>query len=186
MKIYTKQGDKGETRLFGGRKVLKSDLQVSAYGEVDELNSWIGAVRALLRSKEELFKKAYDIDEVLTRIQKDLFSIGNILAQSSEEEIAKEGDKVINVGFIEDTIDSYSAKLSSLRSFILPGGSLLSSYFHICRTVCRRAERAVVRLNQEREVSKEVLAYINRLSDLFFIFARYINSVLGIAETKWP
>ena len=176
MSIYTRFGDKGKTSLYGGKTVSKGSLRVDAYGSLDELNSAIGIV--LTEVKESLIKK-----ELLT-IQNDLFEIGASLASSIENKTLEEYlDK--RVKDFEKQIDSQSAELPELMNFILPGGGKGSSFLHLARTVCRRAERRITELSEEEEVTKNTLVYINRLSDLLFTFARYINYKEKKKETIW-
>jgi cob(I)alamin adenosyltransferase len=179
VKIYTRTGDAGETGLFDGRRVPKSDLRVEAYGEVDELNATIGLVLA-----EPLDD---DIAETLRTIQRDLFAIGGRLADPGRMiavRVEKVGLSTAKVARLEGWIDSYESTLSPLRRFILPGGTRPASLLHVARTVCRRAERRIVLLGREG-VEPEVLAYVNRLSDLLFVLARLANARAGIADIEW-
>lgn len=179
MKIYTKTGDQGETSLLGGTRVSKSDLRIEAYGTVDELNSWIGTLRA---SVSENFKTR------LEGIQNNLFSIGSLLASESKEnkfnlpEITKS-----DIEDLELAIDGYNKDLPELRNFILPGGSLETSYAHLARCVCRRAERRVVALKDldESGFSPLILLYLNRLSDYLFVFSRVLSKELNVKELHW-
>ena len=197
MKIYTKRGDSGKTDLFGmAKKINKSSIRVSAYGEIDELNSVIGLIRATLttnksKNKNPTLKKNYkNIEKVLEKIQNDLFIIGADLAtpkinkkHNKLSKIKKIGTKDINK--IEKTIDDCSKNLEPLKNFILPGGSILASLFHISRTICRRAERTTVELNEKEDINKNIIPYLNRLSDLLFVFARISNKLLKIKDIKW-
>lgn len=179
MKIYTKQGDKGETRLFGGQKVSKDDQRIKAYGTVDELNSILGI--AILECKSE------ELKEVLGSIQSELFNIGADLATPLEDEkksIIKRIDETY-INRLEQLIDKYEEKLPVLKNFILPGGSKGSAYLHLARTVCRRAEREVVALMKDVEINNQIEVYLNRLSDLLFVLARVENRVNGIEDIKW-
>jgi cob(I)alamin adenosyltransferase len=178
MKIYTKTGDGGETSLFGGQRVPKDDLRIEAYGHVDELNSWIGFVRSA--------RPAAHLDSILSRIQSDLFILGADLASPSE--VTKKG--VIRIAnehilFLEQTIDRLAEKLPKLSSFILPGGGAAGAELHVSRAVCRRAERAVVRLSKKEEVNDAAGIYLNRLSDLLFVLARSANQAEKISEERW-
>ncbi|HUP89421.1 MAG TPA: cob(I)yrinic acid a,c-diamide adenosyltransferase [Longimicrobiales bacterium] len=180
-KIYTKNGDDGETGLFGGGRVPKSDLRVCAYGEVDELNAVIGM--ALLRVEQE------DIRTTLKQIQADLFALGAHLATVVEKgkPQPKLPDLPVNsIAIMEQTIDAAEAELPPLKSFILPGGSEGGAALHFARTVCRRAERSVVALSEIEPVDGQLLIYLNRLSDFLFEMARLANNRSGISETKWP
>lgn len=180
MKIYTKTGDKGETSLFNGARVPKSDIRVEAYGNVDELNSYIGLITT--------FDIPKDVCEVLEKISRVLFEIGTDLAtpianSRKTKRVKRLGYESIN--FLEEKIDHYSAKLPELRNFILPGGSSESAWLHIARTVCRRAERRVVELSQKEEINPNIVVFFNRLSDLLFVMARYINLTKHIEDVIW-
>ena len=176
MSIYTRFGDKGKTSLYGGKTVSKGSLRVDAYGSLDELNSAIGVV--LTEIKESLIKKE------LLIIQNDLFEIGASLASSIENKKLEDYlDK--RVKDFEKQIDVQSAKLPELMNFILPGGGKGASFLHLARTVCRRAERRITELSEEEKINLKTLVYINRLSDLLFTFARYINYKEKKKETIW-
>lgn len=179
MKIYTRTGDAGETGLFDGRRVLKSDLRVDAYGEVDELNAALGVVLAETLNA--------DITDILRTIQRDLFAVGGRLADPSHK-IAGRVDKVVlgadEVARLESWIDRLETELPPLRRFILPGGSRAGALLHLARTVCRRAERRIVLIGPEA-VDSDLLAYVNRLSDLLFVLARAVNHRAGVPETEW-
>ena len=181
MKIYTKTGDTGDTGLFGGGRVPKDDPRVAAYGDVDELNSSIGAARAAL--PEAAF------DPLLEQIQRDLFAIGGHLATPDPEKVraalAKADLGEERVRAMEDAIDAADAELPPLRAFVLPGGTPGAAALHIARTVCRRAERSVVGLARDAEVPSLFIVYLNRLSDLLFVLARHANHVAGRPEPKW-
>jgi cob(I)alamin adenosyltransferase len=184
MKIYTRTGDKGETALYGGTRVSKADPRVAAYGDVDELNACLGMVRA----QGEL---ADDIVALLEQLQKDLFAIGARLANPSEKpgrrSTMAEGRLTIDdasVARLEAAIDRLEAELPPLRRFILHGGSRAGALLHFSRTVCRRAERAIVSLGGEH-VDQHLVMYVNRLSDLLFVMARAVNHRSGQADTEW-
>jgi cob(I)alamin adenosyltransferase len=163
-KIYTKNGDEGNTSLFGGKKLSKSDIRIEAYGTVDELNSWLGIVIAHCKNMEV----AYD----LLHIQRTLFRVGSILATNPEKpQLIPEFD-VEEITFLEKNIDDMEIKLPELKNFILPSGSLLISKTHVARTICRRAERRITQLSSTEIQHKKVLIYINRLSDYLFVLAR--------------
>ncbi len=198
MKIYTKRGDSGKTDLFGmTKKISKSSIRVSAYGEIDELNSVIGLIRATLttahksKNKNSTLKKNYkNIEKALEKIQNDLFIIGADLAtpkinkkHNKLSKIKKIGTKDINK--IEKIIDNFSKNLDPLKNFILPGGSILASLFHVSRTICRRAERTTVELSEKEDINENIIPYLNRLSDLLFVFARISNKLLKIKDIKW-
>jgi len=180
MKIYTKTGDLGQTGLFGGERVSKDSSRIEAYGTVDELNSVLGiaAVEA----------KGDGVKELLLTIQNRLFSLGSDLATPDSEK-----NKKLNIlrvpeyyaADIEKAIDFYNDQLPELRVFILPGGSKAAAYLHLARTVCRRAERRVVALNMGEEINKNIVIFLNRLSDLFFVLARYENFVSNTPDISW-
>jgi cob(I)alamin adenosyltransferase len=179
MKIYTKSGDGGETGLFGGARVKKSDARVAAYGDVDELAAALGLACAALTDRE--------LAEVVERIQIDLFSVGAELATPHEARAhaALTGVDPSWAGRLEATIDRWDAELPELRRFVVPGGTPAAAALHLARATCRRAERAVVALAAEVEVDAAVLVYLNRLSDLLFVAARLANKRAGRAETLW-
>ena len=178
MKIYTLTGDDGTTSLSGGRRVPKQSLQVEAYGSVDELIAWIG----LLRDHRENISR----NELLIYIQSQLMSCAASLADDCENiNSRKILPDVDCVSLIEKEIDSMEETLSPLKNFILPGGNLLVSYCHIARCVCRRAERAVLRLNEVSESPEIVIKFLNRLSDYLFVLSRKIGLELDAEEIKW-
>ena len=177
MKIYTKTGDKGDTSLFGGQRVPKDAPRLEAYGTIDELNTIIGCV--ISDSPDS------DIIPILTQIQIKLFDLGADLATPRSL-----GDKVRRIApgdslALEELIDKYQSSLPDLNNFILPGGSTTASFLHLARTVCRRAERMVVRLSRNEEIGSEVIVFLNRLSDLLFVLSRFINLKGGIPERHW-
>ena len=181
MKIYTKTGDEGDTGLFGGGRVPKDHPRVEAYGEVDELNSAIGVARAA--TPVALF------DELLEGIQRDLFAIGGQLASPDPEKVKKALEKAglseERVAVMERAIDEADRELPPLTAFVLPAGSAKAAALHLARTVCRRAERSVVRLSRDATVPPLFVVYLNRLSDLLFTLARLANHREGVQETKW-
>ena len=181
MKIYTKTGDAGSTGLFGGGRVPKDDSRVEAYGDVDELNAVLGVARSV--------EPMPRIDEVLVPIQRDLFAIGALLATPDREKMAQHLEKAriddARIRDLERAIDDADAELEPLRSFILPGGSPKAAALHVARTVCRRAERHVVRLQHEVELPPLAVIYLNRLSDLLFTLARLANRRAGTGEVTW-
>ena len=179
MKIYTKTGDSGETSLFDNSRVSKADVRVDAYGEVDELNACLGAVRAAGVDR--------DVDEALVTIQKELFAVGARLADPASriaDRVTKAAVTEGDIRRLEETIDRLESELPPLRRFILPGGSSAGSLLHLARTVCRRAERRVVGLGPG-SAEPIVVIYLNRLSDLLFVMARAVNHRTGIAEIEW-
>jgi cob(I)alamin adenosyltransferase len=171
-KVYTRTGDAGQTSLVGGARVSKSSLRVDSYGEVDELNSVLGLARARLQDTE--------VDEVLSLIQNDLFTLGADLASPTGIEVPR-----IDAAFVktlEDYADQFLEALEPLKEFILPGGSQSGATLHLARTIARRAERRVVALAEAEAVNAETIIYLNRLSDLLFILARVVNHRAGIPE----
>ncbi|HMJ58821.1 MAG TPA: cob(I)yrinic acid a,c-diamide adenosyltransferase [Gemmatimonadales bacterium] len=172
-RIYTKTGDDGETGLFGGSRVPKDDARVTAYGEVDELNAAVGFAASL---EPESLDAAF-----LQTIQRDLFTIGAELAKAPSEPRIGEPQ----IGMLEHMIDGHEAKLEPLKNFILPGGTPKAAAFHLARTVCRRAERAVVSLVREQKISPSIVKYLNRLSDLLFVLARATNARAGRPDVTW-
>jgi len=178
MKIYTKTGDKGETGLFGAGRVSKNSLRIEAYGSVDELNSFIGL--AITEAKEEVVKTQ------LTRIQNLLFVVGGDLAAPGESE-RLQIPRIVEENYleIEGFIDAISEQLEELKYFILPGGTKSAALLHIARTVCRRAERQVVALKKGEEINENIVIFLNRISDLLFVLARYENKSAHKADIKW-
>lgn len=184
MKVYTKTGDKGTTSLYGGVKVSKDNIRIDAYGTVDELNSAIG----LIRSSE--INSIYN--DQLIQIQKNLFHVGAELATPPEKLFLANGKsrlpKVIesaDIELLENWIDEMEEELPALMHFILPGGNLGASHAHLCRCICRRAERITVSLKSVEETREELLKYLNRLSDYLFVLARKIAHDTGHEEIKW-
>jgi cob(I)alamin adenosyltransferase len=179
VKIYTKTGDLGETSLLGGARVPKDHLRVAAYGDVDETNAALGAVRALAEAS---------LEALLLSIQKDLFAIGAQLADPTHKVASKRAKAAVTAAHVrrlEKAIDSREEKLPPLRSFVLPGGTPAAALLHQARTVCRRAERSVVTLAREADVDPRIIVYLNRLSDLLFVLARFENRRAGLAEDRW-
>jgi len=180
MKIYTKTGDGGETGLFGGERVSKNTIRIEAYGTIDELNAFIGL------SIIEVSDKS--VKDLLQKIQNWLFSLGADLATPDDEKTKK-----LNVFrtpeeyylYLEKEIDKYESKLDELRNFVLPGGTKGAALLHICRTITRRAERKVVALNSTVKIGNNIIIFLNRLSDLFFVLARFNNAVTGTPDIEW-
>jgi cob(I)alamin adenosyltransferase len=178
VKIYTRTGDAGETSLFDGSRVSKADSRVDAYGDVDELNAWLGLVRAN--------RVDADLDEPLLRIQQDLFALGAQLADPRDriaERVRKAALTDADVERLEHLIDRLESELPPLRRFILAGGSPAGAALHVARTVCRRAERRMVALTPSPEAV--LVKYVNRLSDLLFVIARVVNHRAGLPEVEW-
>ncbi len=189
MKIYTKTGDKGETSLFGGKRVSKASLRVEAYGTVDELNSAIGVAIAQFSIFNFQFSNKSQITNLkrqLIEIQNDLLEIGSALAspgiKNQESRIKNLGKRVEE---LERLIDEMTKELPELRNFILPGGGVVGSHIHFARTICRRAERRIVELSKKEQVDKGILIYFNRLSDLLFTMARFVNHKEKQKEVIW-
>lgn len=178
MKIYTKTGDKGQTSLVGGTRVSKTELRIEAYGTVDELNSCVGLVRDQAVNN--------DRKDILKEIQDRLFTIGSILASEPEQTKKRIPDlHESDIELLEKEMDRMDESLEPMRFFILPGGHQSVSFGHLARTVCRRAERMVIRLSQETEVDDLVIRYLNRLSDYLFVLCRMMIKDLNIEEISW-
>jgi cob(I)alamin adenosyltransferase len=181
MRIYTRTGDAGETGLFGGGRVSKGDLRVETYGTVDELNAHLGWAETLTRH--------LSLQAEIRALQSDLLLLGADLA-TPEDVTAAAAARVRRVDAsmprrLETWIDTLDAELEPLSRFILPGGGGAAAALHVCRAVCRRAERAAVRLVAEEPVNPEVIVYLNRLSDLLFVLARWVNAREGVEEPVW-
>ena len=174
MKIYTRTGDAGETSLFGGARVRKDDARIDAYGTIDELNSFLGLVRAGWPSS---------LDGQLHTIQADLFDIGAHLASPGTSRF--EGPDPARVTSLEQSIDAMESDLAPLKVFILPGGTAAAAQLHVARTVCRRAERLVVALGDDDPATIASIRYLNRLSDFLFVAARFANHQQGVADVPW-
>ena len=187
-KIYTKVGDKGKTMLANGEKIAKHDIRIEAYGAIDELNAFVGELVDLLMeyslSSKELGPKE---TEPLRMIQQELFDIGGELAtpmsalDTSKQQVVNSDD----ISRLENEIDKLNEVLPPLKNFVLPGGHRLNSKAHVCRTVCRRAERLIVRLKEQQSIRDEASIYVNRLSDWFFVFSRYLSLKVDAEEILW-
>ncbi len=179
-RIYTKTGDQGQTHLAGGQRVPKDAARIECYGTVDELNAFVGM--AAIEAGESLPV----LVPILRRVQHELFNLGSILATQPEDVHPKQARITeAEIRQLEIEIDRMNADLAPLRSFVLPGGTRLNAELHVCRTVCRRAERLAVRLAREEEIPPETIQYLNRLSDAFFVWSRWVNHTLGVAEVLW-
>ena len=183
-KIYTKTGDKGETSLYGGTRVSKAAARVESYGTLDELNALIGLAKSEISDEKVLSQ--------LQKIQFDLFTVGSEAATPTDKLILANGKNRLDLMISEEEIselehwmDDLDAELEPLQFFILPSGGKAAASVHVCRTVCRRAERAMVHLNETEEVRPELIKYLNRLSDYLFILARYISKISGEKEDYW-
>lgn len=181
MKIYTKTGDKGDTGLIDGSRISKSDLRIIAYGVVDEANSHIGLIISNIE-KNSIFD---DVKKILLNVQQDLFVIGAELANPNTLKDDNILVKTEMISTIEKYIDKFESELAPLSNFILPGGSIESSLLHICRTVVRRAEISAVALAKEQKINQEILTYLNRISDLFFVLARVTNKRQKQNDIPW-
>jgi cob(I)alamin adenosyltransferase len=186
-RVYTRRGDRGETGLVGGQRVPKDSLRIEAYGTVDELNAFIGAAR---ESAAEAIKGGCEalqpLTEILLRVQHELFNLGSILATLPEDVHPKQAritdSEIVR---LETEMDQMNEPLVPLRSFVLPGGSRLNTDLHVCRTICRRAERIAVALARQESIPEEAVRYLNRLSDALFVWSRWASHVAGVDETLW-
>jgi len=186
MKIYTKTGDDGETGLFGGPRVPKDHLRIEAYGTVDELNSVVGLVRLHVRSlPADAADSELQLDSQLERVQNQLFDLGAALATPDAIKFGIAGVTDAAVAALEQSIDRFERDLEPLKQFILPGGTPAAAYLHLARTVCRRAERLVVALARESDISPTGVVYLNRLSDWLFVAARWVNHRAGEPDVPW-
>lgn len=179
MKIYSRKGDKGDTSLFNGKIVKKHNLRVDAYGTIDELNSFIGLLKDYIEDEK--------IKDLLNTIQIKLFSIGSFLSAINKEGELSNKVKIENIDIenIESEIDNFNKDLPKLKNFIIPGGHKPSSYSHVCRSICRRAERKISEINDESKINPLILPYVNRLSDLFFVLSRYLSFNDNANESYW-
>lgn len=186
-RVYTRRGDGGETSLAGGQRVPKDSLRIEAYGTVDELNAFVGAARQSTEDSVALGCAALQsLAEVLLRVQHELFNLGSILATLPEDVHPKQARvREAEIARLEAEMDRMNEPLQPLRSFVLPGGSRLNADLHICRTVCRRAERMVVSLAREEDIPEEAVRYLNRLGDAFFVWSRWASHTAGAQETLW-
>ena len=179
-RIYTKTGHQGQTHLAGGQRVSKDSARIECYGTVDELNAFTGM--AAISAAETVPA----LVPILRRVQHELFNLGSILATRPEDVHPNQARVTeAEVRQLEIEIDRMNADLPPLRSFVLPGGTRLNAELHACRTICRRAERWAVTLGREEPIPPEAIQYLNRLSDAFFVWSRWVNHVLGVAEVLW-
>jgi cob(I)alamin adenosyltransferase len=181
-RVYTRRGDDGSTSLAGGQRVAKNSARVEAYGQADELNAFIGLAAESAREHAALAP----LTAILDRVRHELFNASSILATIPEDVHARQA-RITEAESerLEREIDAMNRDLPPLRSFVLPGGCRINAELHVCRTVCRRAERAVVTLAREEEVDPAVLRYLNRLSDALFVWSRWASRTLGAPETLW-
>lgn len=184
MKIYTKTGDKGHTALYGGTRVSKASARVEAYGTIDELNAFLGSAKCEI-TDENILKQ-------LKKIQFDLFTVGSESATPTDKLTLANGKSRLalqisetEIEDLEHWMDAFETDLEPLQYFILPGGGKAATALHICRTVCRRAERSLVFLNETEEVRPELIKYLNRLSDYFFVLARFVSKSQSEKEEYW-
>ncbi|AOT68486.1 cob(I)yrinic acid a,c-diamide adenosyltransferase [Geosporobacter ferrireducens] len=177
MKIYTKTGDKGETSLYDNTRVYKDSLRVESYGTIDELNSCLGLARNFVEDQE--------IIEILYRIQRELFDVAGELATKDREKFPEQIQEK-HIQDLEKIIDAYIAKIDKMDKFIIPGSNKASASLHVARTVCRRAERRILTLNREESVSAMLIKYVNRLSDVIYALARYLETELKYVDFEKP
>jgi cob(I)alamin adenosyltransferase len=184
MKIYTKTGDKGETALYGGSRVSKASSRVESYGNIDELNSFIGVAKSQIEDEKVLSQ--------LKKIQFDLFTLGSESATPTDKLTLANGKSRltlmitdIEIEELENWMDDFEKQLQPLQYFILPGGGKSATSLHVCRTVCRRAERSLVFLNETEEVRPELIKYLNRLSDYLFVLSRFVSKINNETEEFW-
>ncbi len=185
-KVYTRTGDKGETGLVGGKRVPKDSLRIDAYGTIDELNSIVGLARAFNEEQLAAGEAHRFLDSILRQVQDELFDLGSQLATPDDffrEGMYRVGEREVKK--LEQMIDECQKELEPLKSFVLPGGGKIGAYLHQCRTVCRRAEREILRLSRAEPLTEWTLTYVNRLSDLFFVLSRWISKRTGEPEYLW-
>lgn len=185
-KVYTRTGDGGETSLVGNVRIPKDSLRIESYGTVDELQAFLGMLRAALTESDRHAETCRECVAALHRVQQDLFDLGSSLSTPPEHQ-----DRVKNpvteerIAWLEESMDVWNEALPALRSFVLSGGGRFSALSHVARTVCRRCERVVLRLSREEEVPAEVLRYLNRLSDFLFVLGRHLARLFGEEEPLW-
>ena len=185
-RVYTRGGDRGETSLAGGQRVPKDAVRIEAYGTVDELNALVGVARDTLEELTANHPALSELDTILKRVQHELFNAGSILATLPEDVHARQARITdAEVAQLEVEIDRMNEGLPALRSFVLPGGCRLNAELHVCRTVCRRAERICVTLARQEPLDESIVRYLNRLSDALFVWSRWASHTLGVPETLW-
>ena len=185
-RVYTRRGDQGETGLAGGQRVPKDGARLEAYGTIDELNAFLGMARATADEASAAVPELGDLSDILLRVQHELFNLGSILATLPEDVHPKQARITdVEIAQLEREIDQMNEALPPLRSFILAGSSQLDAELHVCRTVCRRAERACVTLGRTETIPPEAVSYLNRLSDALFVWSRWVSKVTGADETLW-
>ena len=185
-RIYTRTGDAGETALVSGERIPKDDLRIECYGTVDELNALVGLACQSASDLASSVPAVRELCESLVRVQQELFNLGSVLA-TMPDKIMPRQPRITEeeISMLEAEIDRSNASLPALKSFVLPGGSRLNAELHVCRTVCRRAERLAVGLAREGGVDPIGVRYLNRLSDALFVYSRWANHVLGVPEVLW-
>jgi len=185
-RVYTRGGDKGETSLAGGQRLPKDALRIEAYGTVDELNAQIGVARDTTEGLAAAHPVLVQLDTILKRVQHELFNAGSMLATLPADVHPRQARITgAEIAQLEAEIDEMNEGLPALRSFVLPGGCRLNAELHVCRTVCRRAERVCVTLARSEPVDAEIVRYLNRLSDALFVWSRWASHTLGVAEILW-
>jgi cob(I)alamin adenosyltransferase len=185
-RVYTRTGDAGDTGLAGGQRVPKDSVRIDAYGTVDELNAQIGAARDTVEQMAAAHPALAQLDAILKRVQHELFNVGSILATLPADLHPRQARvTAAEITQLEAEIDKMNEGLPKLRSFVLPGGCRLNAELHVCRTVCRRAERICVTLARSEPVDGEVVRYLNRLSDALFVWSRWASHTLGVVEILW-
>lgn len=185
-RIYTRGGDTGQTSLAGGQRVRKDSLRIECYGTVDELNSFLGMACLSAAELASQYPNLDTLARILRRVQHELFNLGSILA-TLPKDVHPRQPRITSAEItqLEHEIDQMNEPLPALRSFVLPGGSRLNTELHVCRTICRRAERIAVALAHEEEVDPQIIRYLNRLSDAFFVWSRWANHIMKIEEVLW-
>ena len=185
-RVYTRTGDRGETSLAGGHRVPKDASRIQAFGTIDELNSFVGLVCQTIQGQESNYPRLGRLVRTLSRIQQELFNLGAALATRIQDQQPHQPHiRQEDILRLEEEIDRLNQELPALHSFVVPGGCRINAELHICRTVCRRAERLCVSLAREEEIPPETLPYLNRLGDAFFVWSRWASQVLGRPETLW-
>ncbi|MEO8097540.1 MAG: cob(I)yrinic acid a,c-diamide adenosyltransferase [Acidobacteriota bacterium] len=185
-RIYTRQGDTGQTSLAGGQRVSKDAPRIEAYGTVDELSAFVGLAGVSCGELAASTPKLIELAVILRRVQHELFNLGSILSTLPQDVHPKQARiTAVESEQLEKEIDAMNAELPALRSFVLPGGTRLNAELHAARTICRRAERLLVAVAREEDVPPESIKYLNRLSDALFVWSRWVNHVLGVPEVLW-
>jgi cob(I)alamin adenosyltransferase len=185
-RVYTRRGDQGETSLAGGQRVAKDSPRIEAYGTVDELNAFLGAARVTAEELAVAESRLTPLVKILLRVQHELFNLGSILATLPGDVHPRQARITdADIARLESEIDSMNAEMPALRSFVLPGGSRLNAELHICRTVCRRAERVLIAAGRNEPVPPETVRYLNRLSDALFVWSRWASHATSASETLW-